>query len=371
VLGDAYVQGVKLYEEDDSIHQRVNEIANNLYSRTPSDELDLFDRCKEFNIKYFEAVVKTLGSTFDTFVYESEAGVRGKELVKEYTPKVFTESEGAVVYIPEEGSKLHTAVFLNSQDNPTYEAKDIGLLDIKFATQHPDLSIFVTDAQQVSHFAVVLDAGRHIHPEWAEKSLHRYHGRMSFKGQKMSSRLGGVPLVVDIVDTVVEEVKEKNPDIDATTASMVSLGAIKYAILKSQAGKNINFDPDTSLSFEGDSGPYLQYTAVRAGSLLKKALDAGISPATTAGEVHGAELLEKYISRFPSVVEESQGEWSPHYLVTYLTELAQAFNSWYGQGKIIDEDTLLTSQRLLVVDAVRNTLTRGLWMLGIEVPEKM
>lgn len=371
LLGDAYVEGVKRYDEDETIHARVKEIADNLYAGNDTPELQLFTLCKKINMEYFIGVTTKLGSHFDSYVYESEAGVTGKDLVVSNTPAVFTESEGAVVYIPAEDSKLHTAVFLNSQGNPTYEAKDLGLLKIKFEREHPDTSIFITDAEQVSHFAVVLDAARHITPEWAEKSLHRYHGRMSFKGQKMSSRLGGVPLVEDIVGAVVEEVKEKNPDVDITTAEQVALAAIKYTILKSQAGKNINFDPDTSLSFEGDSGPYLQYTAVRAGSLIKKASDAGIVPAITAREVEGAEILEKYIARFPGVVELSQSEWTPHYLVTYLTELAQAFNSWYGQGKIIDEDVDATSARLLVVGAVRNTLTRGLWMLGIEVPSKM
>lgn len=371
LLGDAYVEGVKRYDEDETVHARVKEIADNLYAGNDTPELQLFTLCKKINMEYFVGVTTKLGSHFDSYVYESEAGVTGKDLVASNTPAVFTESEGAVVYIPAEDSKLHTAVFLNSQGNPTYEAKDLGLLSIKFEREHPDTSIFITDGQQVSHFAVVLDAARHITPEWAEKSLHRYHGRMSFKGQKMSSRLGGVPLVEDIVGAVVEEVKEKNPDVDITTAQTIALAAIKYTILKSQAGKNINFDPDTSLSFEGDSGPYLQYTAVRAGSLIKKASDSGIAPATVGGEVSGAEVLEKYIARFLSVVEESQREWSPHYLVTYLTELAQAFNSWYGQGKIIDEDVDATGARLLVVDAVRNTLTRGLWMLGIEVPERM
>ena len=371
LLGDAYVEGVKRYDEDETVHARVKEIADNLYAGIDTPELQLFTLCKKINMEYFVGVTTKLGSHFDSYVYESEAGVTGKELVVSNTPAVFTESEGAVVYIPADDAKLHTAVFLNSQGNPTYEAKDLGLLSIKFEREHPDTSIFITDGQQVSHFAVVLDAARHITPEWAEKSLHRYHGRMSFKGQKMSSRLGGVPLVEDIVGAVVEEVKEKNPDVDIATAQTIALAAIKYTILKSQAGKNINFDPDTSLSFEGDSGPYLQYTAVRAGSLIKKAADAGIAPAVTGREVAGAEILEKYITRFPGVVELSQSEWTPHYLVTYLTELAQAFNSWYGQGKIIDEDVDATSARLLVVDAVRNTLTRGLWMLGIEVPERM
>ena len=221
VLGDAYVEGTKRYDSDESVQKRVKEIADNLYAEKESDEWNLFQECKKLNIAYFEDIVAKLGSQFDTYIYESEAGIDGKKIVLDHTPKVFTESEGAIVYIPD-SDKLHTAVFINSQGNPTYEAKDIGLLDLKFKKYSPDLSIFITDVQQVSHFNVVLDAARHINTEWADKSLHRYHGRMSFKGQKMSSRLGGVPLVEDILNEVIREVVEKNADVTRATAEMIA-----------------------------------------------------------------------------------------------------------------------------------------------------
>ncbi len=369
VLGDAYVEGTKRYEEDESIQSRVKEIADNLYAGTPSPERTLFEVCKKLNIAYFENVVATLGSHFDAYIYESEAGVDGKKIVLENTPRVFTQSEGAIVYIPED-SKLHTAVFINSQGNPTYEAKDIGLLDLKFKTYAPDQSIFVTDAQQVSHFQVVLDAGAKINPDWKAKSLHRYHGRMSFKGQKMSSRLGGVPLATDVLDTVIAEVKAKNPDIADDAAGQIGIASIKFAILRAAAGKNIDFDPDTSLSFEGDSGPYLQYTAVRAQSLLAKGAEAGIAP-DVATPIAGTETLERHIARFSEVITLAQAEWAPHHVVGYLLDLAQSFNSWYGQGKIIDEDKAATAYRLAVVQATKQILTNGFQILGIQVPERM
>lgn len=367
VLGDAYVEGTKRYEDDPLVQVRVKEIADNLYAGKSSPEFTLFNACKKINIEYFEQIVAGLGSHFDSYIYESEAGIDGKKIVLANIPNVFEHGEGgAIIYAP--GNRLHTAVFINSQGNPTYEAKDIGLLDLKFTRHNPDLSIFITDAQQVSHFQVVLDAAAKIQKEWADKSLHRYHGRMSFKGQKMSSRLGGVPLVEDVLAAVIDEVKEKNPDISTDIAEVIGIAAIKFAILRTAAGKDINFDPDTSLSFEGDSGPYLQYTAVRAGSLLEKAV--GITP-DTSHPVVGTETLERLIARLPEVVATAQAEWAPHHLVGYLLELAQAFNSWYGQGKIIDDNTAATAYRLAIVAATRQTLTNGLWMLGIEVPEKM
>jgi arginyl-tRNA synthetase len=163
MLGSAYVEGTNKYEEDESIHARVKEIADNLYGNVDSPELTVFTTCKEFNIKYFESIVEKLGSHFDFYIYESGAGVVGKELVMKNTPSVFTESQGAIVYIPDESKKgLNTAVFINSQGNPTYEAKDIGLLDLKFERVHPDLSLFVTDHEQIPHFKIVLDAAEKI-----------------------------------------------------------------------------------------------------------------------------------------------------------------------------------------------------------------
>jgi arginyl-tRNA synthetase len=186
----------------------------------------------------------------------------------------------------------------------------------------------------------------------------------------MSSRLGNTPLAEEMLAAVIEEVKIKSPETNEKTARQISIAAIKFAILRTQAGKDINFDPDTSLSFEGDSGPYLQYTAVRAGALLEKGKALGIVP-SLENPVAGTEILERLIARLPEVVSRAQIEWAPHYIVTYLLELAQAFNSWYGQGKIIDEDVSNTAYRLSVVLAARQSLTNGLWVLGIEVPDRM
>lgn len=370
LLGDAYVEGTKRYEEDESIQVRVKEIADNLYAQTPSAEWDLFQVCKKLNIEYFESIVTKLGSAFDGYIFESEAGVDGKRLVLEHTPGVFIESEGAIVYTPDESKKLHTAVFINSQGNPTYEAKDLGLLHLKFAQYNPDISIVITDNQQTSHFQVVVDAAGKITPVWESNSLHRSTGRMAFKGQKMSSRLGGVPLVEDILATVAGEVQEKNPDVSNCIAEMIGIAALKFAILRAMAGKDINFDPETSLSFEGDSGPYLQYTAVRAASVLTKGLAEEITP-DVSHPVGGSEILERLIARFPEVVALAQSEWMPHYIVGYLIELAQAFNSWYGQHKIIDDSKEGSAYRLAVVAATRQTIVNGLDILGIAVPEKM
>lgn len=377
LLGNAYVEGTKRYEEDESTHARVKEIADNLYAATDSPEWHLFQVCKKFNISYFESVVEKLGSHFDSYIYESEAGLVGKEIVIKNTPAVFTESEGAIVYIPDESKKhLNTAVFINSQGNPTYEAKDIGLLDLKFERVNPDLSIFITDNEQIPHFDIVLDAAEKINQSWSEKSIHVPHGRMSFKGQKMSSRLGGVPLAADMIDEVALEAKTKllHRDSDyghvGAVAEKIAIAAIKFAILRAKPGQNINFDPETSLSFEGDSGPYLQYTHARIQSLLEKGSEVGIHPGYSPA--HDISGLEKIVYRLPEVVELAIEEYAPQYVVTYLLEIAREFNSYYGANKIVDEsDREMSAHRLAIARAVQIVLKNGLHLLGITAPDRM
>ncbi|MEO5646646.1 MAG: arginine--tRNA ligase [Candidatus Paceibacterota bacterium] len=376
VLGDSYVEATKRYDEDESIHARVKEIADNLYNSTPSPEWTVYQACKKFNIEYFEKITARLGSHFDTYIYESEAGAVGKEIVLGHVPAVFTESEGAVVYIPEESRKdINTAVFINSQGNPTYEAKDIGLLSMKFHQSPIDLSIFITDNQQVPHFQVVLAAAEKLHTEWVEKSVHVHHGRMSFKGQKMSSRLGGVPLAETLIDTVSEEVLERSQNsgkeiIAGDIVDEIAIAALKFSILRAAAGKDINFDPETSLSFEGDSGPYLQYSTVRAKSILVKAenLDIDFSAAPKEWQTTN---LEKMLIHFPEVVTHAIEAWSPHFIVTYLLELSQAFNSWYGTTKILVEGDDTSPYKVALTKAFAQTMTNGLQLLGIKVPSKM
>ncbi len=375
VLGSAYVEGTERYEKDESIKDRVKEIADNLYANKDSAELKVFKKCEEFNIKYFESITSKLGSHFDSYIFESEAGVVGKEIVDKYTPSIFTKSEGAVVYIPDEAKKnLNTAVFINSQGNPTYEAKDLGLLKLKYERVNPDISVFVTDHEQIPHFDVVLDAAEKINKEWSEKSIHIPHGRMSFKGQKMSSRLGNVPLVSDMLDVITTEVSERTKDRVSSGVKVdpesIAIAAIKFTILRTKPGQNINFDPESSLSFEGDSGPYLQYTHARIESLIEKGSELGINPVCKDDEE--VSNLGKYLYYFPEIVEHSILEYAPQYIVTYLLEVARAFNSFYGDNKIIDEEDKETSaHRLALARATQIIIKNGLHLLGIIAPEKM
>lgn len=370
-LGQCYSQGTVAYDEQPEIQSRIREITQDIYAQNDTEAYRAYCIGRDLNLDYFKVMTDRLGSHFDAYIYESEAGIIGKQLIMDHTPEIYTESDGAIIYQGEQDG-LHTRVFINKEGNPTYEAKDTGLLKIKFERYTPDLSIFVTDDQQGPYFQVVGHAAGKINKKWEENTIHATHGRMQFKGQKMSSRLGNTPVVEDVLDVVNEEVQQRaKKELNDSQADIVSLAALKYTILRTQAGRSINFDPETSLSFEGDSGPYLQYTYARSRSLLRKGLALGINPTLTTPTQWETTDIERYLYRFPEVTQQAAHALHPHLVVTYITQLAQLFNSWYGSTKVIDEDREGTEYRLALVEAVSVTIKNGLWLLGIEAPEEM
>ncbi len=370
-LGECYVRGTNAFIDNVNVQQQVRDITKKLYDKVPGAEFDMFEKCKELNLSYFKSIIEKLGSSFDSFIFESEAGVEGEKIVSENIGKVFENSNGAIIYRGEDEG-LHTRVFVNREGYPTYESKDIGLLSLKFKRYNPDISIFVTDNEQRAYFEVVSSAASKIDKDWSDKTIHLTHGRMTFKGKKMSSRLGGVPLATTIIDAVSEEVKSRKEDLDNSSAEAISIGAVKFTVLRVMAGKDINFDPDTSLSFEGDSGPYLQYTAVRAASILKRAKEGNmVSETVNFTEDRDISKVERIVVRFPEVVDLAIKEWSPHHLVTYLLELAQAFNGWYVNTKVLDSSNPSMQNNIMLTSAVYTVIKNGLRLLGIQVPASM
>ena len=377
-LGTCYVDGTNAMKERPELETRIREITQDIYEHRDTAAYEAYKIGRDLNLEYFITMTARLGSVFDGYIFESEAGILGKELVTENTPNIYIESNEAVIFEPNEADlendkSLHTRVFINKDGNPTYEAKDTGLLKLKFDRYNPDLSIFVTDSEQGPYFNVVGTAAGKINPDWQEKTKHMTHGRMQFKGEKMSSRLGNTPIVSDVLQTVNEAVYDKSGEREMTDerADMISIAAIKYTILRTQPGKAINFDPETSLSFEGDSGPYLQYTYARCQSILRKAIKAGFALNAEKPESWQTLDLEKYLYRLPSVFESAFLNYAPQHVTTYVTELAQLFNSWYGNSKIIDVDNIETGYKLALVKATATVIKKSLWALGIDAPDEM
>jgi arginyl-tRNA synthetase len=275
---------------------------------------------------------------------------------------IFEKSDGAIIY-PGEKKGLHTLVFITSRGTPTYETKDIGLAFLKEEKISSDEVIIVTGAEQIGHFKVFLAALDEIAPLIAKKMKHVAHGLLSLSTGKMSSRLGNVITATGLIEAIVEKASEKNPD--PLVAEQVAIGAIKYMVLRQSPGSNIVFDPEKSLSLEGDSGPYLQYALVRAKSVLEKAVEQK----TENSRPESPYLLERTILHFPEVAARAAAELAPNLLTTYLTELAGEWNSFYAQERIVGGE--YEAHKLMLARAFVNTMTNGLNLLGIPTPEKM
>lgn len=378
-LGVDYVAGNKLYDADTDFKKSVEEVNKKLYEKSDKAINEVYEIGKKKSLEFFAKRYEALGMKFDYFFSESEVAGYGKQMVEDNLGKVFEKSDGAVVFEAQKvNPKLHTRVFVNSNGLPTYEAKELGLVKIKHDKYPYEKSIVLTGNEINDYFNVLLEAMKLIFPELAGKTLHIGHGMLRLPSGKMSSRTGevitAVSLINDVKALVLEKVKDRN--VDETMSDMVTIGAIKYSILRQAIGGDIIFDFDKSISFEGDSGPYLQYTYVRAKSILEKAASFGIIDSNKPIEFkvpqdHKPNLVEKLIVRFPEVVERAGKEYAPHLIVTYLTELAGAFNSWYGQGKIVDEKDPDSLYKVALTKAVSITIKNGLNLLGIGVPEKM
>ena len=375
----AYAYGSKMYKESDEVKKEVEEMNKKIYERSDSEVNSIYDEGKKISLDNFEKIYQKLGTKFDPgfYFFESETGTLGKKIVEENIGKIFEKGEkGALVFHAEKFNKnLHTRVFVNSLGLPTYEAKELGLAKIKYDRYPYDKSIVITGNEINEYFKVLLEAMKQVFPELAEKTKHISHGMLRLPTGKMSSRTGDVItahyLISLISEKVVEKIKESNRGkMEEGFVNKVAVSALKYSILKQAIGGDIIYDFDKSISFEGNSGPYLQYSYVRAKSILEKASGEGISASLKTATKETSET-EKLLYRFPEVVERSAKEFEPHYIATFLTELARSFNTYYGNTKIVDKENSASAYRVALTEAFSVVMKNGLQLLGIESPEKM
>jgi len=379
-LGEMYIEGTK--HDDDSVAQKeIIEINKKIFDRSDKEINSIYDAGRKWSLEYFDLIYKRLGTNFDKFFFESEVDEEGIKIVSAFLAKgVFVKSDGAVVFKGEDRG-LHTRVFVTSQGLPTYETKELGLNTEKFKL-YPDLSqsVIVTANEQNDYFKVLLKAFEEIDPAIAEKTLHMSHGIMRFASGKMSSRKGNIVSAESLIDEIKDMVKEKMSGRELSSAQVdeisdqVAIAAIKYTILRQAIGGDVIFDSAKSISFEGDSGPYLQYSAVRAQAVLEKAEKEGVKAAKNSAKAtlpEKAGLLEKLITRFPDIVARARAEYAPQHIAGYLINLAGAFNSFYGNQTIVDVKDPLSPYYVALTKSFRTTMTNGLWLLGIKVPEKM
>lgn len=376
-LSEAYVLGSGKYEDDEKAKIEIKLLNKKIFDKSDKEINEIYEKGRAWSLEHFEEVYQKLGTKFDHYFFEGIEGRDGVKIVEDNLGKVFEHSEGAVVF-KGENHGLHTRVFINSEGLPTYETKELGLNRAKFEREKDLIkSIIITGNEQNDYFKVLLKVLEIIFPEIGKKTKHIGHGMLQFSTGKMSSRKGNVMTGESLIEQIEEMVAEKIKDSDFSEEekekikTAVAVGAIKYSILKQSIGGNIIFDFNKSVSFEGDSGPYLQYSYARANSVLEKGKDFGFK---NNDEILSEECLSmvRFLERFREVTKRAEEETEPHHIVTYLVQLAGLFNSFYAHNQVVDlENKEKTKERLSVAKAFSVVMKNGLNLLAIPVLDRM
>jgi len=367
-IGEFYAYGTKAYETNEISQQEIKDINKLIYTKTDPLINEIYKLGKADSFSNFDEVFKSLEISFNKRYLESETSEAGVKIVNENIGKVFKHSDGAIVF-DGESIGLHTRVFINSLGLPTYEAKDLGLAELK-NIDFPNAvkSIIITDTQQLEYFKVMLAALKLINSDLANKTLHLTHGHLGLSTGKMSSRTGEIYTAKSFIQDIKQAVNSAFPD--SNVKQEVYMSALRYTLLKHRLGSDIVIDVHDSVALEGNSGPYLQYSHARARSIFRRAnvVETQIIDTDADFDMEERKLVSK-ISEFSDVVELAVNELKPHHVCNYLYELAQTFNRFYENSRVINDPR--QDKRLSLILLYSNTLKYGLNMLGIPAPDKM
>jgi len=336
-----------------------------------------------------DEVLRLLGISIDVFFLESQAAELGKSIVEELIARGIAEDERAakgpvIVKIDEKlglkKGKYRTAVILRSDGTALYMTNDLALAKLKFERYHVDRSIYVVDVRQSLHFQQVFKILELWGFPQAAMCYHLAHGIVTLPAGAMSSRKGNVIYFMDVYDEAVRRVKgiiaEKNPDLPVEdrddVASQIGLGALTYAMLSVDNMKDIAFDWETALSFDGQSAPYIQNAHVRANSILKKAARLPEEGSFDYELTDHETSLINLISRFPILVQQAAREYKPLLMASYAFDLAKSFHGFYHAVPVLQTEREETRDaRLRLTAATRQTIANSLRLLGIRSPDVM
>ena len=353
---------------------------------------ELWRVTREWSLEEFRDILHILDVKMDVWFYESEVDEPSKAIIEELIQKNIAEDErprgGAVIVKIDEKlglskEKYRTAVVLRSDGTSLYLTKDLALAKVKFEQYHVDRSIYVVDFRQSLHFQQAFKILEMWGFPQASKCFHLSYGYVTLPDGAMSSRRGRVALFKEVYDEAIKRVlaveSEKSGNIPEAErvkiASQIGLGALVYSMLSVDNNKDIVFDINEALSFDGRTGPYIQNAHVRATSILKKANVQGLElqPVTFNYELdkHEIELIEQ-ISRFPNAVQQAANEYRPLVMAAYVYDLANAFHSFYHAVPVLQSENEGTKNaRLGLVAAAKQTLINALRLLDIQAPEVM
>ncbi len=380
-VGDFYVRFAQEAAKDPSLNEEAQALLRRWEEGDPQ-VVALWKKMNSWVYRGFEETYRRLGVRFDRVYYESRTYRRGKQIVLDALERGLVERlpDGAVVAdLSDEG--LETKVLLRRDGTSVYITQDLGTAVARHEELAFDRMLYVVASEQNYHFRVLFSLLRRLGYPWAGGLHHVSYGMVYLPEGKMKSREGKVVDADDLLDEVEalseEAIREKHPDISpedlAARKRQIALGAIKFYLLAVNLEKDIYFDPAASVSFEGDTGPYVQYAHTRICGILRKAEGEEIAPPDFDRLGNDHELaLGLLLLRFPQVVANATENLNPARLAGYLLDLARAFAQFYHENPVLGAETPgLVSARLQLCRAVRVVIRNGLALLGIEAPEQM
>ncbi|MDY0103609.1 MAG: arginine--tRNA ligase [Lentimicrobium sp.] len=349
------------------------------------ETLSLWQTMNGWVYEGFDVTYRRLGVDFDKIYYESQTYLLGKEIVEEGLQKgLLFRKEDNSVWIDLAAEGLDEKLLLRSDGTSVYMTQDLGTAQLRANDFAPESLVYVVGNEQNYHFDVLKLILQKLGRPWADHIYHLSYGMVELPEGKMKSREGTVVDADDLMDgmiatarTMTEELG-KIADLDSAEAMelyrMVGLGALKYFILKVDPKKNMLFNPAESIDFNGNTGPFIQYTYARIKSVLRKAvLDLNDSKVQLVSDIHPKEsdlILSLY--EFPATVKQAAADYSPSIMANYLFELAREYNTFYHELSILkEEDPAKRSLRLNISRLTSSVIKNGMALLGIEVPERM
>ena len=347
----------------------------------------LWKKMNEWVYAGFDETYKMMGVTFDKIYYESDTYLEGKEKVMEGLEKgFFYRREDGSVWANLNAEGLDEKLLLRSDGTSVYMTQDIGTAKLRFRDYPIDKMIYVVGNEQNYHFQVLSILLDKLGFKWGKDLVHFSYGMVELPNGKMKSREGTVvdadDLMAEMITDAYEASKERAKQTDMPedeareVARIVGLGALKFFILKVDARKNMLFNPDESIDFNGNTGPFIQYTYARIASILRKAKDQGITipdelPTSISISTKETELIQK-LNQFGAALRQSGTDYNPSGICNYCYELTKEFNQFYHDFTILGEqDETLKLFRLSLAKAVAKVVSLGMGLLGIEMPERM